>query len=123
MRYIIESNLSWKEMHALIHGADKGENVTVLETRNALFLVDVPNMNARAFYAAEHGADGLNHLHEMNEVEWIDFHAVQENKCPSCFMPLIPQEQYDVCYCGTCGFTWDLDSMYFTKVTRTISPE
>lgn len=123
MRYIIESSLSWKDLHALIHGADKGENVTVLEARNALFLVDVPNMNARVFYAAEHGADGLNHLHEMNEVEWIDFHAVQENKCPSCFMPLIPQEQYDVCHCGACGFTWDLDSMYFTKVTRTISPE
>lgn len=123
MRYIIESNLSWKDLHALIHAADKGKGVTVLTAEHALFLVDVPNCNTRLFYAAEHGEDGLNHLHEIAEAGWIDFNAVHNHLCPVCLQPLIPQEQYDVCHCGACGFTWDSDGMHFTKVTRTVSAD
>lgn len=123
MRYIVESNLKWSEIHELIHAADTGKDVTVLQAKNALFLVEAPNMATRMFYAAEHGPDGLNHLHEITEAEWIDFHAVGENKCPSCYMPLIPQEQYDVCHCGVCGFTWDEEGMYYTKVTKTVALE
>lgn len=121
MKYIVESNLSWKDLHALIHGADKGRNVTVLQAKNALFLVDSPNHNTRLFYAAEHGEDGLNHLHEIVEADWIDFNAVHNNLCPVCLHALIPQEQYDVCHCGECGFTWSTDSMHFTKITKQVN--
>lgn len=122
MRYIVESNLPWSEMHSLIHGADNGGNVHVMKTFSALFLVDTPGEAPRVFYAMEHTGDNPNFLRYMDEVEWIDFNAVQENKCPSCLMPLIPQEQYDACHCGTCGFTWDTESMYFTKITKSIYP-